>query len=233
MHYCTLSENGMVRSCTTYFEWMLSTVRTCVVECWVMYMHLCSRYFILRRNERSLHFWRRASFHLSWQGCWCNLVGRLSFSCPVEGHVALMWYIYMLTFLSLVVSMNKNSPTFILSAPFVLCSLMLRSVSFFLSPIFVTLKISLLLYLAECWCVLILFSWHKCQHCFLGNKRRHFLQCYRYNCYLLNSFADYEIEVFVLISGLLIVVDRCMKPLNFGRQQLEKDHHHPSSTPLR
>ena len=91
---------------------------------------------------------------------------------------------------------------------------------FFLSPIFVTLKISLLLYLVECWCVLILFSWHKCQHCFLGNKRRHFLQCYRYNCYLLNCFADYEIEVFVLISGLLIVVDRCMKPLNCGRQLL-------------
>ncbi|EMS60830.1 hypothetical protein TRIUR3_32131 [Triticum urartu] len=26
--------------------------------------------------------------------------------------------------------------------------------------------------------------------------------------------------------------DRYMKPLNFGRQLLEKDHHHPSSTPL-
>ncbi|XBH95583.1 hypothetical protein VPH35_086123 [Triticum aestivum] len=30
-----------------------------------------------------------------------------------------------------------------------------------------------------------------------------------------------------------LVQERCLKPLNRGRQLLEKDHHHPSSTPLR
>uniref|UniRef100_A0A8R7R5Q8 Uncharacterized protein n=1 Tax=Triticum urartu TaxID=4572 RepID=A0A8R7R5Q8_TRIUA len=30
-----------------------------------------------------------------------------------------------------------------------------------------------------------------------------------------------------------LVQERCLKPLNRGRQLPEKDHHHPSSTPLR
>lgn len=142
-----------------------------------------------------------------WERCWCNLVGRLSFSCPVEGHVALMWYIYMLTFLSLFVSMNKNSPTFILSAPFVLCSLMLRLSLFFFfvvsrsckSSIFVALKISSLLYLAEYWCALILFSWQKCQHCFLGNKRRHFRIALCWSLFGSETFLTVVTQIFGLL----------------------------------